>query len=43
MNPTPLDGASKSMAPVKARLLENGWELPIGEQPTTTYLIQVYR
>ncbi|WNO54089.1 hypothetical protein [Stakelama saccharophila] len=40
---TPLDGASQPMAPIKARLLENGWELPIGEQATTSYLIRVYR
>lgn len=40
---TPLDGAARPMTPINARLLENGWELPIGTPATTTYLIRVYR
>jgi hypothetical protein len=40
---TPLDGASRPLAPIKGRLLENGWEIPIGTPATTTYLIHVYR
>lgn len=40
---TPLDGAARALKPIKARLLENGWELPIGSPATTTYLVQVYR
>jgi hypothetical protein len=40
---TPLDGAARPLPPIKARLLENGWELPIGTPATTTYLIHVYR
>jgi hypothetical protein len=40
---TPLDGASKPMQPIKGRLLENGWELPIGTPATTTYLVHVDR
>jgi hypothetical protein len=40
---TPLDGAARPLAPIKGRLLENGWELPIGTPATTTYLIHVYR
>jgi hypothetical protein len=40
---TPLDGASRPLEPVKARLLEYGWEFPIGEQPAVSYLIDVVR
>lgn len=40
---TPLGGDARPMQPIKARLLENGWEIPIGTPPTTTYLIHVYR
>jgi hypothetical protein len=43
MTATPLDGAWRPMQPVSARLLESGWELPIGTPATTTYLINVYR
>ncbi|HVI98399.1 MAG TPA: hypothetical protein VM657_04970 [Sphingomonas sp.] len=40
---TPLDGAAKPLPTIDGRLLENGWELPIGNPATTTYLIRVYR
>lgn len=40
---TPLDGAARPLPAVKGRLLENGWELPIGGTPTTSYLIRVHR
>jgi hypothetical protein len=40
---SPLDGASRPLAPVKARMLEYGWEFPIGETPATSYLIEVVR
>jgi hypothetical protein len=40
---TPLDGGSRALPPIKGRLLENGWELPIGTPATTSYLIHIYR
>lgn len=40
---TPLDGAARPLEPVKARLLEYGWEFPIGQQPADSYLIDVVR
>lgn len=40
---TPLDGAARPLAPVKARLLEYGWEFPIGAEPAVSYLIDVIR
>jgi hypothetical protein len=40
---TPLDGAWRPLAPIKGRLIETGWEVPIGSVPTTSYLIRVYR
>ena len=40
---TPLDGSSKPLGEVRGRLLENGWEIPIGDRPATSYLIHVVR
>lgn len=40
---TPLDGAGRPLGETHGRLLESGWEIPIGEIPTTTYLIKVIR
>ena len=40
---TPLDGAWRPLAPIKGRLIETGWEVPIGSVPTTSYLIRVHR
>ena len=40
---TALDGASRPLGTIKGRLIETGWELPIGSIPTTSYLIRVYR
>jgi hypothetical protein len=35
---TAIDGAA-----IKGRLIEAGWELPIGTPATTSYLIRVHR
>lgn len=40
---TPLDGSSRPLQPVEARLLEYGWEFPIGTQAADSYLIDVVR
>ncbi len=40
---TPLDGSLKPLGEVRGRLLEAGWEIPIGEEPATSYLIRVVR
>ena len=40
---TPLDGSSKPLAEVRGRLLETGWEIPIGGQPATSYMIRIVR
>jgi hypothetical protein len=40
---TPLDGAAKPLGVIKGRLIETGWELPIGSVPTTSYLVRVHR
>jgi hypothetical protein len=40
---TPLDGAAKPLGTIKGRLIETGWELPIGSIPTTSYLVRVSR
>jgi hypothetical protein len=39
----PLDGAAKPLGEIKGRLLETGWEIEIGQIPTTIYLVHVYR
>jgi hypothetical protein len=41
---TALDGSARPLGkPVRARRLEAGWEFPVGETPTTTYLIEPVR
>lgn len=40
---TPLDGSARPLGTIKGRLLETSWEIPIGDIPTTTYLITVAR
>lgn len=41
---TPLDGAGKPMGPeIKGRMLEAGWEVPVGTVATTSYLIRIAR
>jgi hypothetical protein len=40
----PLDGAARPIGePIRGRRLENGWEIPLGDPPTTWYLIHVIR
>ena len=40
----PLDGAARPIGkPIKGRRLEDGWEIPLGDPPTTWYLINVVR
>jgi hypothetical protein len=43
MDVTPLDGAGHSLGTIQGRLLESGWEIQIGEIPTTNYLIKIIR
>jgi hypothetical protein len=40
---TPLDGAARPLREFSGRRLESGWEIPVGGEPTTTYLIRVVR
>jgi hypothetical protein len=41
---TPLDGAWRPLGePTKARMVEDGWEIPLGAPATTHYLIMVAR
>jgi hypothetical protein len=40
---TALDGAARPIGTIKGRLIETGWEIPIGSIPTTSYLIRVNR
>jgi len=40
---TPYDGAGNPLATVEARMLEDGWEFPIGTPAATSYLITVAR
>jgi hypothetical protein len=40
---TPLDGAARPLPPTTGRHLESGWEIAVGDQPATTYLIKVAR
>lgn len=41
---TPLDGAGKPMGPeIRGRMLEAGWEVPIGTVATTSYLLRIAR
>ena len=44
INVTALDGSARPIGqPVRARRLEAGWEFPVGNTPTTTYLIEPVR
>ena len=43
MDVTALDGAARPIATTHGRLLETGWEIPIGDVATTTYRITVIR
>lgn len=40
---TPFDGAGRALPEVKARMLEDGWEFPIGTPAATDYVIRVTR
>ena len=40
---TALDGAGKPLGTIKGRLIETGWEIPIGSIPTTSYIVRVDR
>jgi hypothetical protein len=41
---TALDGSARPLGPpVRAKRLEAGWEFPLGDTPTTTYLIEPVR
>lgn len=41
---TPLDGAGRAAGPaIKGRMLEDGWEFPIGTPAATSYLVHVAR
>jgi hypothetical protein len=40
---TALDGAARPLKDEVGRRLESGWEIPIGDIPTTTYLVRVVR
>jgi hypothetical protein len=38
---TPLDGAARPLGKIQGRMLEYGWEFPIGDIPATSYLIRI--
>lgn len=41
---TPLDGAGQAAGPdIKGRMLESGWEIPVGTPAATSYLVRVLR
>jgi hypothetical protein len=40
---TPLDGSARPLGTIKGRMLEAGWEIAIGDIPTTSYVITVAR
>jgi hypothetical protein len=40
---TPYDGAGRALAPIDARMLEDGWEIPVGTPAATNYLVSVTR
>jgi hypothetical protein len=40
---TPLDGAAKPLGETRGKRLEMGWEIRIGDQPATSYLIHIVR
>jgi hypothetical protein len=40
----PLDGADRPIGnPIRGRRLETGWELPLGDRPTTQYVVHLIR
>jgi len=40
---TPFDGAGHALPPINARMLEDGWEIAVGQPAATSYLISVTR
>jgi hypothetical protein len=40
---TPLDGSGKALTEVRGRRLEVGWEISVGDQVATSYLVRVIR
>ena len=40
---TPLDGESRPLGELRGKMVETGWEIPIGAHPATSYLIHVIR
>jgi hypothetical protein len=40
---SPLDGSGKALTEVRGRRLEIGWEIPVGDQVATSYLVRVIR
>jgi hypothetical protein len=40
---TPIDGAGRPLAPIDARMLEDGWEFAVGTPAATNYLVSVTR
>ena len=38
---SPLDGSGKALTEVRGRRLEVGWEIPVGDQVATSYLVRV--
>lgn len=40
---TPLDGAGKPLPAVNARMLDSGWEIPVGNPAATDYVVTVTR
>jgi hypothetical protein len=40
---SPLDGSGKPLTEVRGRRLEGGWEIPVGDQVATSYLVRVVR
>jgi len=43
MDVTALDGSARPIHVTHGRMLEEGWEIPVGDVPATTYLIKVIR
>ncbi|WP_420146355.1 hypothetical protein [Sphingobium sp.] len=41
---TPLDGAGKPIGPaIKGRMMEDGWEIPVGDPAATSYVVRISR
>jgi hypothetical protein len=43
MDVTALDGSARPIHTSHARMLETGWEIPLGDVPAASYLIDVIR